>query len=408
MNQNILKVKNLFIITSLIGLTSCGGGSNDKTELLKGVFEDSKVIGLNYETLTTKGITNQQGEFEYKDGETITFKLGEIYLGAVKAKDKISTFDIGDSLARDVNTGQYKDLKIATLLQSLDNNQNPSDGYIDLTDMVEKTTGFPFDIEKDISQETLDTITGEANKAKLVSNTDAFNHASTALYQAIKNENGKVILTSQIYQADFDAGHRKTGVRVGIRKKAVTNLASVTVESGLTILSHSDKTINPDNLESKRGTARNRIHLITENKEYHFAMGIGYRIKNGNYKYYINNYLSKTDDKITWYDLPESTKLPAYNNLNIEVGTEYSAKLEYDATNNIINGYVNGNKILYWNLTAEETITSVKAFVENRADYRGDLSSAMPGDYFISAVKNLSININGVAQTINSSGRISF
>ena len=44
-----------------------------KDEVLKGFFSDGSVEGVEYETQNTSGITNENGEFEYYQGETVTF-----------------------------------------------------------------------------------------------------------------------------------------------------------------------------------------------------------------------------------------------------------------------------------------------------------------------------------------------
>jgi len=43
---------------------------------LQGIFLDSPVQGLEYQTRTQSGITNEKGEFNYLEGETVTFLVG--------------------------------------------------------------------------------------------------------------------------------------------------------------------------------------------------------------------------------------------------------------------------------------------------------------------------------------------
>ena len=57
-----------------IFLVGCGGGSSTPTSKT-GTFLDSKVVGLSYSTDSVSVTTNENGEFEYIDGENITFKL---------------------------------------------------------------------------------------------------------------------------------------------------------------------------------------------------------------------------------------------------------------------------------------------------------------------------------------------
>lgn len=46
--------------------------------LKTGVFWVSPVEGLNFRTETQQGITNSKGEFQYKEGEKISFFVGAV------------------------------------------------------------------------------------------------------------------------------------------------------------------------------------------------------------------------------------------------------------------------------------------------------------------------------------------
>jgi len=104
-----------------IGFVGCGGGgggsSAPTTAVTKtGTFVDSPVEGLSYKTATLSGFTDNQGRFQYKDGETVTFKIGNLVIGSGLASRVISPFSISDNNVTAVN--------IARLLQTLDNNQS--------------------------------------------------------------------------------------------------------------------------------------------------------------------------------------------------------------------------------------------------------------------------------------------
>lgn len=80
------------------GLVACGGGSSGGDSEtppssnppagpeLTGQFVDSPVGGLEY-SRSNKGnkiyLTNDNGEFQYQDGETVTFKIGQLTLAAI-------------------------------------------------------------------------------------------------------------------------------------------------------------------------------------------------------------------------------------------------------------------------------------------------------------------------------------
>lgn len=116
-------------IAALI-LAGCGGGSGGTVDPATGVstatFIDAPVAGLEFETPTqTGGVTDNKGNFIYKEGESITFHIGNLYLGSAKPKngvitplDLVGTTDVSDP--RVVN--------ILQTLQTLDSDGNTSNG----------------------------------------------------------------------------------------------------------------------------------------------------------------------------------------------------------------------------------------------------------------------------------------
>ena len=115
-------------ILSVAILSGCGGGSSSTpTPTLTpntGVFVDSSVEGINYSTITVSGTTNANGEFEYNDGESVTFSIGDIDLPAVTAGSVITPLDVVNTL--DIHDTSV--VNIARLLQSLDTDGNPTNG----------------------------------------------------------------------------------------------------------------------------------------------------------------------------------------------------------------------------------------------------------------------------------------
>lgn len=127
-------------------LTGCGGGgdsSSPSAEVKKGVFTDSPVKGLYFETKTQSGLTNEAGEFKYIEGESITFKLGGSVLGVSKAQEVITPFtltgvkalqkqqEITNAFLSQTPNSYEKAINIATLLQGLDQDGDHENG-IDL------------------------------------------------------------------------------------------------------------------------------------------------------------------------------------------------------------------------------------------------------------------------------------
>jgi hypothetical protein len=122
--------------SSCIVLFNSSGGSsnNDKEEeeeeqeqeqdtvviVKSGSFNAPVVEGLNYESGTLSGVTGANGEFQYEDGSTIQFAIGDIKLGAAAAgKTTITPQDLVVDDARNETAA----LNLARLLFSLDSDQ---------------------------------------------------------------------------------------------------------------------------------------------------------------------------------------------------------------------------------------------------------------------------------------------
>ena len=120
--QSSINVLIIFIISLLF--ISCNS-SSDNTQVNTpetGVFIDSPVEGLKYETLTYTGYTNYKGEYQYKKGEIIKFYLGNLELGSAVGRETITPLTIcGES---DLNNISSKATNIARILQTLDNNSS--------------------------------------------------------------------------------------------------------------------------------------------------------------------------------------------------------------------------------------------------------------------------------------------
>ncbi|MFB9467731.1 CocE/NonD family hydrolase [Streptomyces cinereospinus] len=64
-------------------MTDTARTAEDATVVATGVFA-GPTAGLRYRTATTTGVTNERGEFRYRAGESVTFSIGGLVLGAVE------------------------------------------------------------------------------------------------------------------------------------------------------------------------------------------------------------------------------------------------------------------------------------------------------------------------------------
>jgi hypothetical protein len=122
-------------------LASCGGGGSSPTAsdtsqisaVKRGQFIDSPVAGVSYQTSQRSGLTDAEGYFEYDtDGETVTFALAGNALGSAAASSVVHVLDI----KTDSSFGQEaRGQRVAQLLQTLDEDRNPSNG-IQISDVT--------------------------------------------------------------------------------------------------------------------------------------------------------------------------------------------------------------------------------------------------------------------------------
>ena len=128
----------------LFGLAACSGGGGAaqgpgvETGLKTGIFADSPVDGLEYKVFSPSGdilrtgVTAVGGTFLYKDGEIISFYLGDITVGETFANTQITPVDLVPGAFNETNV---KVANIARLLQSLDQDGQPENG-ITITEQV--------------------------------------------------------------------------------------------------------------------------------------------------------------------------------------------------------------------------------------------------------------------------------
>lgn len=123
-----------FVNTKLItllaasALTACGGGSGSDTSTTAkvgtettGTFVDAPVQGIAVYVGGKKiATTDAKGQFKYKVGDTVTFKLGEVTLGSKKDPQTVTPADLTPY------TNSLNNMLI--LLQSLDSDSNPDNG----------------------------------------------------------------------------------------------------------------------------------------------------------------------------------------------------------------------------------------------------------------------------------------
>jgi len=132
---------------SVIMLSACNESSTT-APTQTGVLLDSAVKGIAYTSsaCATNCFTNANGEFQYKEGDTVTFKIGSTSIGSTTGSSKIYT----NNLSGEADLLGEKSIRIARLLQSLDADGNPDNG-IDVTNKT-VATGCAFDSDTNLEK----------------------------------------------------------------------------------------------------------------------------------------------------------------------------------------------------------------------------------------------------------------
>ncbi|MBF0424887.1 MAG: hypothetical protein HQL66_03595 [Magnetococcales bacterium] len=84
-----------------------------------GRFVDAPVQGISYTTATLSGITDSNGAFLYRTGETVTFKVGDVLLGSASGTSTVTPITLAGAGATSASPIA---VNIASFLQSLDQN----------------------------------------------------------------------------------------------------------------------------------------------------------------------------------------------------------------------------------------------------------------------------------------------
>ena len=106
--------------------SSSSSSSSVSATAVTGVFVDSAVGGIGYRTTPggIEGTTNSEGEYQFEEGDSVVFFIGDLELPAVAAKGIVTPLDIANT--DDLNSPMV--VNIARLLQSLDEDGDASNG----------------------------------------------------------------------------------------------------------------------------------------------------------------------------------------------------------------------------------------------------------------------------------------
>ncbi|RDC52348.1 hypothetical protein DVA85_08805 [Acinetobacter sp. RIT592] len=119
-------MKKTLLCVALAGLLSACGGSDDNSSTpptsnigtQTGVLTDAVIAGVRYVTSSgATGFTNDDGEFNFNEGETVKFYIGDVQLGdEIEAKERVTPLDLAET--------ENARLNLLVFLQSLDGDDN--------------------------------------------------------------------------------------------------------------------------------------------------------------------------------------------------------------------------------------------------------------------------------------------
>lgn len=188
------------LLTSMLLLNACLDFSKDDDDDDKkgdrpdeedgiGYFIDSPVQGLTYQSSSYSGTTDEDGRYEYEEGETVTFKLGSLILGSVTAAKAIHVSDLfDDPEADDTDT-----LNLARLLLTLDSDADSDNGIqlsaaaISEANSTEFPSGLDFgsaSFALDVANYIAQSGVTNASVSALISAQDAQDHLEFTLAEA--------------------------------------------------------------------------------------------------------------------------------------------------------------------------------------------------------------------------------
>lgn len=184
-----IKTFYLLLVTFVLAACSSGGDGNSpnpsgnptpQPDILTGVFVDSPVSGANYRTETQSGMTNSAGQYNYVNGELVTFSIGGIILGSAMAGLIVTPLMLVDDT---VDVTDPRVTNIVRLLMTLDSDGNPDNGIEITADTHDAAAGLSLDFagatfDAD-AQALVDIVKGTATQ--LVDASNAQNHFNTSL-----------------------------------------------------------------------------------------------------------------------------------------------------------------------------------------------------------------------------------
>lgn len=130
----------LLVSAAFAILVGCGGGpagSDGPAAVRTGVFVDGLVQGVTYKSSSgLNGVTGSRGEYQYREGDRISFYVGSVLLGEFTAEEVVSVLDAANPA------------EVALFLQALDADGNAANGILIPAALANRFNGSGLKIEE--------------------------------------------------------------------------------------------------------------------------------------------------------------------------------------------------------------------------------------------------------------------
>ena len=362
--------KLMLIILSLV-LVACGGGGDSS---LTGYFDGPAVQGLTYSTPTSSGTTDEKGTFRYQQGETVTFKLGEITIGSITGKTSVNPIDFGDT---------EESAPVAQLLFSLDSNRNPEDGLVDLSYIaVANTQGLTL---TSLNDAVIAAISSN-NSFTLWGAEYCYYQAKTYREKIFQEQDGKLKITSTLDSEKASIGHDELYSRYGVDFSDI-DVRIISSDIAMTQATFSNTAQHHGRvLQFVTGTGKD---VSGDDITVYGGLGIeafnGYIFLNYFVEYSVNDIITRVSPAVDWDFKPELNQTYA---------------MELLLTDTQVQAKVDGDLIKAWNLSDipydDDGVRLGEAYIWT------DLYNAESGDTMVAEIDNLFISglIDGDNATI--------
>jgi hypothetical protein len=258
--RKIILVASSLSAALVLGACGGGGGGDGNQGGGSGKFIDSAVEGLTYLSNGTSAKTDAAGTFNYGDAKEVTFKVGDVVLGKLSPKGIVTPVDLVSG-ATDENNDTVAN--IAKFLQSVDDDNNPSNG-IKISAAVDaaakgKTLNFAqttaaFDADSSV-QSVIAALTAAtaAGTRSPVSTVNAKSHLKASLlaryagtYSGTYSGSSSGTYTVTVNNSGTISGSGKEGNDGFSITGSITSNGSATLASGIAGGATFSGTINPD------------------------------------------------------------------------------------------------------------------------------------------------------------------